>query len=106
MLLDDNGVLRSRYRSNFKWIVDKVYQADKAWTGSLRRGEIKEGYFHSYSKVPINTLNTNPFFDVYSLKECIYECIIPEGTYYYTGTHSDGMEGYASKYLKIVKRIL
>lgn len=103
LALDENGHLCSRYKSYFMWIVDKTYRADNAWTGSIKAGEVKEGYFHSYTYNPLYNPKQVDVLLVQNL--VVYECIIPAGTYYYKGRHSDGVEGYASKSLKLIKRL-
>ena len=106
MMINKRGELCSLYRNNFKWIIGKVYNAGRAWTGSLKLGEVKEGYFHSYMYNPAYYPNISlPSSLASGFDICIYECVIPAGAYYYEGIHTDKLRGYASKSLKIIKKI-
>lgn len=89
-----NGDLYSIYGKH-KWEVGTLYEAERA-KPSYYDDEIKFGYFHSYDKeIEINKYSLNSM-------QRVVRCIIPKGTYYYHGIHSDGREGYASKKLKVV----
>lgn len=86
---------------NYKWEIGKLETITKRASCVYCKGNIYDGYFHSYAtlveanmQLGINDGCTNEF---------IYECIIPAGTWYYEGIHSDHRNGYASKSLKINK---
>lgn len=86
----------SRYHSFMMWEVGKEYQAFRACSGFIKKyKEIHEGYFHSYCEIPITDINKD--------NEYVYECIIPKGTWYFQGMHTDGYDGYASKSLKVIR---
>ena len=98
---DQNGILSSPFQESFKWEVGKEYKDERAKL--LYRGEVNEGYFHSYNSY-MTAFNAcvNDFNSKRRL--IIARCIIPKGTYFYQGIHSSGgREGYASKSLKIVE---
>lgn len=97
---DDNGILSSPIQGSFKWELGKEYRAERAIFSAF--GCISKGYFHSYISewAAFNAQHSS----LGCFKETrIFKCIIPKGTYFYQGIHSDGREGYASKSLKIVE---
>jgi hypothetical protein len=62
---------------------------------------IAEGFIHSFK-----TLDDAKAFvkDVYwSTYAIVVKCVIPKGTYYFSGEDSNGVPGYASCQLKYVK---
>lgn len=95
----------ARYHSMFKnyiWDIGVEQEAKKAKPGCISKyGEVGSGYFHSYKNVVfgLNSESTSEY------KKCIFKCIIPKGSYYYEGIHSDGLDGYASKKLKILEEL-
>ena len=92
--------LSSRYRRSYKWQMGKLTEAERAKAGSVKKeSEIRSGYFHSYQKV--RDALTSPELYLTQTKVVVCKCIIPAGSYYYYGIHSDGKEGYASKKLII-----
>lgn len=102
----DGNNLTSRYRDAFKWIIGKLTKAERAKAGCIKRdGEITTGYFHSYEKAKeaIESILSPELYHERGKSLLVYECIIPAGSYYYYGIHSDGREGYASKELIVVK---
>lgn len=99
---DNNGILSSPLQDSFKWELGKEYRAERATFSFF--GDISKGYFHSYIS------EMTAFNAMHSSLGCfkksrIFKCIIPKGTYFYEGIHSDGREGYASKCLKIVEML-
>ena len=96
-----DGVMRSQFHNDNIWELNKVYEAEKALPGRIKYdGDVASGYFHSY-----NYLDSARRAFSYEKYEIICKCIIPAGTYYYAGIHSDGHTGYASKKLKITEII-
>jgi len=94
-----NGRLISPW-THFEWRTNVTYTARKA--KPMYPNEIKDGYFHSFTTNEI----ADEMADHYSgIRHCyVYECVIPKGTYYYTGEHR-GLSGYASKKLIIKKNV-
>lgn len=82
---------------HFKWTLGVEETAEKAT--DIWGDKIRDGYFHTYDNY-FNAVKESlfPGFEV-------FECIIPKGTYYYKGRHSDSFEGYASKKLIVVKQL-
>lgn len=99
------NIKESKYHSKFKkyeWEIGVEKEAGKTKPGCISKyGEIGSGYFHSYKWAW--AINSNGSTSEY--KECIFRCIIPKGSYYYEGIHSDGIDGYASKKLKILEEL-
>lgn len=89
------GGICSRYHF-MTWEIGREYQAYRACSGFIKKyKEIHEGYFHSYCEIPVT--------DISKHNEYVYECIIPKGTWYFQGMHTDGNDGYASKSLKVIR---
>lgn len=97
---DKENKLSSPYQDWFKWEVGVEYNADKAKL--IYDGEIHEGYFHTYDTYHSAVKSTFTMPGIQK-KIVICKCIIPKCTYFYSGIHSDGHEGYALKSLKIVE---
>jgi len=92
-------VINSMYhRTNVPWKIGVTKTAEKS--PFIYCGEVKGGYFHSY----------RDWVDAQQIikrgdgtrRLMVFKCVIPKGTWYYTGIHSDGFDGYASKQLRIV----
>ena len=96
-----DGVIRSRYYV-YRWKFGEIQESQKALPGRIKRdGEVTSGYFHSYNSLS----EAKRSLLCYKENEILCKCIIPKGSYYYYGIHSDGHEGYASKKLKITEII-
>lgn len=96
-----NGKICSRYY-DYEWEIDKIHESPRALPSRIKSdGDITGGYFHSYYS--LNEAKKSIL--CYKEHEVLCKCIIPEGSYYYYGIHSDGYEGYASKKLKITEII-
>lgn len=93
--------MSSLFHEEFKWEFGKLYETEMETSFSpfLQNALIEKG-FHSYS-----TLEGTREAYFASLKPCIVvKCTIPEGTPYYTGTHSK-RNGYTSEKI-IVNEII
>ena len=100
IVLIKNGVIHSKYHDK-EWELNKLYEAENALPFRIKSdGDVTSGYFHSYDS--FEEVKRWAFCDK---NEVVCKCIIPDGTYYYYGIHSDGHEGYASKKLKITEII-
>lgn len=106
--LDINGDIKhlnSPYFERYEWVLGKKASNEMPTPGEIDNNQIKGGYFHSFSKEK-DALDESwwhiPHFDE---RIGVYKCVIPKGSIYYCGEHSDGGEGYASKCLKIVEKI-
>ena len=87
---------------NYIWDIGVEQEAKKARPGRISKdGEVGSGYFHSYKYAFAINISESTL----DYKTCIFRCIIPKGSYYYEGFHSDGIDGYASKKLKIVEEL-
>lgn len=96
---NDGLYIKSRIH-NYRWEIGKAETCKRAT--SINYGEIHDGYFHSYTTVGEAMLQHGTSG---SVPEYIFKCIIPAGTWYYEGIHSDHSHGYASKSL-VVKELL
>lgn len=106
---DSNGILSSLFQDSFKWEIGNEYKAERA--KYIYKRNIDSGYFHSYisEMTALDVYNSlikdyNSGLGTFSELK-ILKCIIPKGTYFYEGIHSDGRDGYASKSLKIVEML-
>lgn len=62
---------------------------------------IAEGFIHSFKTLDdAKTFVKRAYLSAYAT---IVKCVIPKGTYYFTGEDSNGVPGYASCQLKYVK---
>jgi len=86
----------------FLWKLNVEYKAERRWS-PLARNEVKDGYFHTYGDRPSGRIVVS--LPAHDSTVVLCKCIIPKGSYYYFGEHSNGVLGYASKKLKIVEII-
>ena len=93
--------------NKFYWEIGKEYKNEEIANNYGSKEEIFSGYFHTFEK--INECETKARKLIRSCRQnealVMYECVIPKGTYYYYGYHQDGFWGYASKKLKITRRL-
>ena len=84
------------YRYRMK--LNKIYKANEpGWAGQRSPFNIYGGYFHLFKQKKGSRGCFGNF---------IVKAIIPKGTEYYEGeSHLDGIRGYASKKLKLVKEV-
>lgn len=62
---------------------------------------IAEGFIHSFTK--LNDAKTFVKCSSWATYSIVVKCVIPKGTYYFTGEDSNGVPNYASCQLKYVK---
>lgn len=98
--IDGITTLKSFY-NDYKWVIGKHERASRS--KARYDNNIYDGYFHSYREIPKELPRINPSFDVIPV---IYKCIIPKGSLYYKGIHSDALDGYCSKSLIVTEKIL
>lgn len=101
VLKNHNGELTSPFYPKFVWQVGVETGPNER---SIRRfipKDIEGGYLHSFST--ISGAIDLKIFNINKGRMEIYECVIPKGTHYYEGMHSNGFSGYASKKLKLIK---
>lgn len=96
VMLKIDDKLCSRYINRFKWEIGKTYTCTKRSATRYYKDEIGDGYFHSYSDMHLSVFVGNIV---------VCKCVIPKDTWYYSGIHSDGIDGYASKSI-IVEEII
>lgn len=78
-----------------------VFDKDELDVINARRTTLNRGFIHSY-KNPEDAQEALGWFK-YTI---LVKCIIPKGTYYFTGKDDDGNDNYAScaiKYVKVIK---
>lgn len=100
MLNKKSNIFYSIYwNTNEPWYIGEFKKGKHVWGRDfIFSGEIGSGYIHSYKDERDAITSCDDFL-------CVCKCIIPKGSYYYEGIHSDGKYGYASKKLKIVKKL-
>lgn len=95
------GDLISPFYPKFVWQVGVEAGPNENAIRRFIPTDIEGGYLHSFSTIS-GALDMTLFgSDRKNLR--IYKCVIPKGTHYYEGMHSNGFSGYASKKLKLIK---
>ena len=105
--LEDGSDIRSLFYSKCCWNLGETKIGKKAPT-AFWKDQVDGGYFHTYASKALCYFALIYERSKHSLIERrleMYQCIIPAGSYYYAGRHSDGTEGFASKKLIIEKLI-
>lgn len=105
MHIGDMTTLKSLL-NDYRWVIGKRERASRS--KARYDNKIYDGYFHSYREIPKKLPHISPFLDAMSVISIpvIYKCIIPKGSLYYEGIHSDALDGYCSKSLVVVEKVL
>lgn len=101
------GLLYSPYFRHMEWIVGRQYTNKEDIDISTVNGvqTVNGGMFHSYGSYRSALMLRNKLNKHWGWPPEIYRCIIPQGTEYYIGLDVNAYTSYASRKLKVIKKL-